>query len=963
MYLRTLGGLKLEGSDLARHKPLLLLAYLALEGRQPRRAVAELFWLGYKNPLSNLSVALSQLRKVDESLIEADDTYVEAHVNCDALALRADGADTEVLDVYRGAFLEGIFLSDWSAELEEWVYEQRESLAAFAQMRFLGVAERLATQGQLQAASRRAEEAYRLSGAPPLAPEALPRFYRLFALTQHPYAYKVQSEAQELGLELGIETGAAQPLPSPVATLPRPATSLVGRERELAELTELFRGDARIVTLTGLNGCGKTRLALELAHLLEGAFKDGVYFIPLSGVTDFEEARRRGARVLGIPPGELELFPNRIRTFVADKEILFVLDGVDMAIQTAPTLTELLWVCPNVKLLVTSEERLRVAGEQLYPLQGLSFTVEDESAARHEAAALFAARARRVKPGFTLNADTLPAISRICELVEGLPLAVELAAPWVKLLPVETIADEIATNLDFLRQDTRSPLREFSSINAAFEQSWQRLEKAEREALKTLSLFQASFRLEAARTIAGVSLDDLLALHDKSLLEVLPGRRFYLNALLRRFLRAKLAETDPPAETNQDALERSFVTHYASILADAEDKITDPGRMSATLSELERDLPNVEQAWRWALEKEMTEFFRVAGTVVSFLDFTGRWQQGIELFERAVNWLEPQDDTEKNTKNDTGNDRIELWGELVRDLVELLYRGGRHETLAYIQSVLPKVQKRDLRSLEAYLTLGIGRIHTVLGDIEAARAALQRARELEPDETLRTDMSLADLELLYGDDPPPKLFGSETAATLGQEHLELAELFYEGRYALRNADFADAKALLESCMALAEKLNFLSFSPFYHDTLALILHVQEDYAAAEATAREGYRFAEKEAAVGMMFGLEATLARILPHVGKLEEAKEMAQKSLHISRDRGIKPVLLKNVVSVAEQYLVTEKFAEAAQAFNLALAHPATMRIEHPLIKKRLDELATHKPEKLESVTLEDFVAGVLEG
>ena len=955
MYLRTLGGLKLEGSDLARHKPLLLLTYLALEGRQPRRDIAELFWLGYKNPLSNLSVALSHLRKVDESLIEADDIYVEAKVKCDALALLASETDAEVLQVYRGAFLEGIFLSDWSAELEAWVYEQRESLASFAQAQLLNLAETLVARGQLVQAARRAEEAYRLRGAPPLEPEVLPRFYRLFTAAQHPYTQKVRAEAEEIGLDLGspeVTPPSLQPPSLIPTTLPRPTTPLIGRERELSELLALLE-DARIVTITGLSGCGKTRLALELTHTLKQAKTfEGVYFVPLQGVTDLQEARRRGAQALGIPPIEVELSPDRIREFVGDKEVLFFLDDVDATVQAAPVLTEFLWACPKARLLVTSQERLKLTGEQLYPLQGLSFATEAEEMGpvRYDAATLFAARAARVKPGFALNASTLPDILRICELVEGLPLAVELAAPWVKLLPLATIADEIATNLDFLQQDSRAPLQDYRSISAAFEQTWQRLDEGEQDTLRALSLFQGSFGLDAARAVAGVSLSDLLNLHDKSLLEVLPGERFYLVNLLRRFLREKLGD-----DVSRDDLERAFIMHYAAALKDAEEKITDQTHMSDLIETLEQELPNVTQAWRWALEREMPEFFRAANVAAAaFFDFTGRWQIGIELFEEAVTWAEPRGDAE-------------LWGELVRGQWRLLYSSGSEAALEYAQQALEKAEARGLTSLEAYLTLGIARVHTVLGDVGSARKVLERCRELgasaaDDDFPIMIEVSLAELELLHGDEPAPKLFDPATLETLEGDSFMLSVLFYDSRYALRHGDLGRAEAHMEACMTLAEKLNYLSFSPYYHDTLALILHAQGNYAAAEATAREGYRFAEKEAAVGMMLGLETTLARILPHTGQLDEAQTLLQKGVQSAWSRRMKPVVLKGVVGFAEQCIVTERFAEAVQALHLALDHPATMRIEHPLIEKRLDELGDIMVD-LEDMTLEDMVQRMLEG
>lgn len=200
VLLRTLGTLKLEGTDFSRATPLLLLAYLALEGQQTRRHVAELFWPKHKSTLSNLSMALSHLRKVDPALVESDNTFVSTSIECDAkLFLDSIVQDTD-LELYGGAFLEEVYPE--SHEFEEWLLQTRETLASFAQESFLKEAERLALEGHLNAAATHAEGGYKLRGAPALDNSRLQRFYTLFASLDHPYALKIKEEAEELGPSL-----------------------------------------------------------------------------------------------------------------------------------------------------------------------------------------------------------------------------------------------------------------------------------------------------------------------------------------------------------------------------------------------------------------------------------------------------------------------------------------------------------------------------------------------------------------------------------------------------------------------------------------------------------------------------------------------------------------------------------------------------------------------------------------
>ncbi|MEJ2290988.1 MAG: AAA family ATPase [Deinococcales bacterium] len=276
--LRTLGGLALEGSDFNWQKPLLLLTYVALEGRCTRREVAELFWPSAADRMKSLSVALTQLRHGVPGVVHADRRDIEVDVELDVARFRKalEVHDLEVaLDLYRGRFLDGFDERYVGTDLEAWIYETREREAERLRHALLAAARRSAAADDLGGSAKLAARAFDLPGAPPPEPAALAEIHALLVAGGHPLARRVASDAAELGLDLG---GSVAGAPHGVAPArPRsPATPLVGREAELEQALALLSDPAaRIVTLVGTGGVGKTRLAFELARRLEQAAASG----------------------------------------------------------------------------------------------------------------------------------------------------------------------------------------------------------------------------------------------------------------------------------------------------------------------------------------------------------------------------------------------------------------------------------------------------------------------------------------------------------------------------------------------------------------------------------------------------------------------------------------------------------------------------------------------------------------
>jgi predicted ATPase/transcriptional regulator with XRE-family HTH domain len=425
------------------------------------------------------------------------------------------------------------------------------------------------------------------------------------------------------------------------SNLPIPPTPLIGREAELAVLARLLRDpQCRLLTLVGPGGIGKTRLAIEAASTQHAAFVDGVFFVSLAATSSAEFLASAIAEAIGSGfsgPTDPHI---QLINYLQDKQLLLVLDNFEHLLDGVDLLAQILERTQGPKLLITSREPLDLQREWVFQVQGLPVPAFDqvEGLEGYSAIALFLQSARRTWLNFELAPEERPHLVRICRLVEGMPLGIELAASWVRLLSCHEIAQEIEHNLDFLTTSVRDIPERHRSIRVIFDQSWRMLSAEEQQLLRQLSVFCGGFQREAAEQVAGATLSLLSALVAKSLVHRSTAGRYDLHELIRQYARERLNESGE-VEATKLRQARFFLG-----LAETAEPHLYTSQAPFWLNRLEQEHDNLREVLNWVLEptedifasQRITVGLSMATALTSFWFLRGYQQEGLARFRTLL---------------------------------------------------------------------------------------------------------------------------------------------------------------------------------------------------------------------------------------------------------------------------------------------------------------------------------------
>lgn len=637
------GGAAITGFISAKAQALLF--YLGATGRpHTREALAGLLWghmpdaqagKNLRNALSNLRMLVSEhllITREEVAFNRKAPYWLDVEIFLSALADLSGkevGALHKAVELYQGDFLEGFYVAEALA-FEEWALGRRSLLKGLMlQALHMLVVNHL----EREEYAAGLEYANRLLALEPWREETHRHMMILLARSRQRSAALAQYEtcrrllAQELGVEPMPETTAlynrlkaAAALPP--HNLPPQPTAFVGRAAELAEIARYFNHrDAQLLTLVGPGGIGKTRLALQAAArcvdpdiAFETHFSHGVFFVPLAAVSATEAGQAQTPLIAAMADALQFSFQGPVHpqaqllNYLREKKMLLILDNFEHLVTEARQLGDILRLAPGIKLLVTSRVRLNLREEWVREVTGLDFPpaadlastaprLTEQALETYSAVALFVQQAQRVRPGFALSEAQVPEVARICQLVEGVPLGIELAASWLRVLACGEIVTEIERGLDFLTSTLRNLPERHRSLRAVFDHSWNLLSPPEQMLFRQLSVFRAGFQRDAATQVAGASLPVLAGLADKSLLRRNASGRYEVHELLRQYAEEQLRLAPEAYETVHD----KHCRYYAELMLQHKAQLHgDDVQMALTALSAERE--NVRAAWNWAVE-------------------------------------------------------------------------------------------------------------------------------------------------------------------------------------------------------------------------------------------------------------------------------------------------------------------------------------------------------------------------
>lgn len=852
LTIHTCGGLeiRLNGeplTGLASRKAEALIVYLACEPRPHRRDVlADMLWddATIDRARGNLSVLLTSLRQqlgaylaisrqtvgfapdhpytLDYAQITAAIDAAEAQT----LSREQAAALAATLSLYRGDFLQGFALRD-SSGFEAWALTTQERLRrrvveAYAQLTEAAIAHNDPASGIVHANALLALEPFHEATHGRLLLLLAQSGQRAAALNHYENYCRLLDE--QLGVAPSLEVtelyrriwrGDLTPavvLPPPVL-LEQPAglrgapftpTSFIGRDAELEQImARLASPDCRLLTLVGPGGIGKSRLGLAAAQAFAARLRDGGVYVALAARDPGSDpavavAASTGLELRGTTPALRQL-----SAYLAQRELLLVLDNAEHLDSIADMANHLLSAAPELHILVTSREPLALQAEWLFDVGGLSYPASASAALAapndYPALRLLLERAQRARADMLLNADTAPALVQICALCEGMPLALELAAGQVRHLSLTAIAAAIQADLAVLTSGLRDlPLRQ-RSIHATFATSLARLDLADRQTYLQLACFVDGFSATAATTVCGATEAQLERFVERSLLRRSDGGRYALHTLLRQFAaaewQAQAAEAMRAAPAERHA---AYFLDLAGALAGR--FLTAPQEASRALRP---DLANVQLAWRHAVERSALEQLAAGSAGLrAFCDLTGQFAEGERLFGAAAQ-AAPAHPGAAEARLLIGHalflHRLSRYEQAVQQaeaalaiaqnhsIVELeiaarcrqgdsLQRQGAHAAaIATLTTALRLAQQADLPALECEALSYLGFIAREQSAYEAAQAHYSAALEL--------------------------------AGTLGQAWERCRLLNHLGGVAEYQGRFAAARAYWEEGLALAEALE------------------------------------------------------------------------------------------------------------------------------------------------------------
>jgi predicted ATPase/DNA-binding XRE family transcriptional regulator/Tfp pilus assembly protein PilF len=735
---------------------------------------------------------------------------------------------------------------------------------------------------------------------------------------------------------LGEIVASSRPISDSTSHIPALPGPLIGRDTELSEITRLIQEPhCRLLTLTGQGGIGKTHLAKHVASVFVESDKHPIIFVGLAPIIGREQTVTAIADALGIVLYTASDRSKQLISYLHNRELLLILDNFEhLAIDPScvDLIDHILQGTRKVKILVTSRQPLKLQAEWVFEVQGLPLPQGDQpdELETSSAVALFIQRANQVAVGFKPARKDLLAIARICELVEGLPLGIELAAAWVPTLTCEEIAQEVQNSLDFLETSARGFPERHRSIRATIEHSWRLLSADEQKALRQLAIFRGGFTRLAAASVADASLANLSALVSKSLVRRAESGRYDTHELIHQYALEQL-QLD---KFEYEQIQTRHSQYFANLLNERGPALKGAAR-PLVVSELILDLANLRQAWHWASgHQQAKDLSQSADTLFWLYESRSNCREGVPLYRQAVQGLQVED--KKLSALEKWAQQLAL-GQALTYEGFFLFRQGQQpqgrEALKSALTILEKIPEKSSSEMQLAMALSntivfLGTVTSVMGDFEEGNQLLQQGltikQKLEDSWGSAFCLRQIALSAYYRGDYASSARALHQSLEISQKIANTwsiaASLNQLGLVAYSKGDHDQAEQYLSQALQLSQELEDRFSIAAALDGLGQVKTAQGQSGDAQSLLKESI-------ALWKEIGERGSLAQTLTHMGAALlkagdrfNARNYFLDAVSMAREMQTLPVLLDALVGEAEIQAM-EGATESAVEILLAIS------------------------------------------
>ncbi len=700
--------------------------------------------------------------------------------------------------------------------------------------------------------------------------------------------------------------------------LPIELTTFIGREKEIAQIKEMLP-EVHLLSLVGFGGTGKTRLAIHIAFDLIDEFDAGVWFVELAQLSEPSHILREIASALNVTTDEKRKTLDVLNDFLREKELLLILDNCEHVISNAQIYAEaLLRNCPKLKILVTSRESLNISGESVYDVPALSLPdagkdFSAESIFEFESVRLFIDRALSVKPDFKVTGSNAALIVRLCLQLDGIPLALELAAARVKMMSVEKILERLNDRFTLLKGGNRTLLPRQQTLKALIDWSYDLLSEKEKLLCRRLSIFSGGWILEAAEKVCSDDildeeeiLDLLTSLADKSLIKIYKSDynlRYTMLETIRKYGDERMIESDQKGK-----LQEGHSNYFYKLSEDSEKKLTGPGQKEE-IRILSSEKENLRDSLRWSLKNLPEQALKMAASLGKFWELQSDFTEGIDFLMKAM-------ENSKSSKP-VVKARAILWTGIF-----FIHHGKYSESKKYLNECLQIFKENNDKERQAATLISLATITIFEADYENLKLlsdeSLAISIQINNKSYIAASLQNTGLGLMQQgmyDEARKKIQESLSIYRELNDSVQLAKTignFGALEYLMMN--FEKAISAFKESLQLRRELGDRQGAAIALCNLGSVAYMQKDYDKAERVLEESLGIIRELGDRRVYVTPLNTLGTIAVERNEFQKAIRLFNESIAIAKDIGDKYSIAKGIEGFAAMLMSMKKFREGCR-------------------------------------------------